>query len=294
MPVLLLGGTTASGKSSLAVELAKEHDAVIVSADAMTIYRGLSVGTAKPDAKELAAVRHFGIDIREPQEDFDVSHFVDLVRETVATHARVIVAGGTTFWLSALVRPLAALPPSDPTVRAELESVGNVHALLESVDREAAERIHPNDRVRIIRALEVHALTGKTQTELHRLGPRMGPLDATVVWLDREDIYERINLRTSRMFAEGYIDEVEALLSAGVPATVKPLRSFAYRHVVEHIVDGLSLEEAERRTARDTRHYAKKQRTWARNLNWTSTSEDSIKSISKHLFTRSPEATDWR
>ena len=87
------------------------------------------------------------------------------------------------------------------------------------------------------------------------------------------------------MFAEGYIDEVEALLRAGVPATVKPLRSFAYRHVVEHIIDGLSLEEAERRTARDTRHYAKKQRTWARNLNWTSTSEDSIKSISKQLFT---------
>lgn len=284
MPVLLLGGTTASGKSSLAIELAKAFDAVIVSADAMTIYRGLSVGTAKPGPKELAAVTHYGIDIRDPHEDFDVSNFVGLVGEVTAAHPRVIVVGGTTFWLSALVRPLAALPPSDPEVRSSFEGIDDVHGLLASVDPDAAERIHPNDRVRIVRALEVHTLTGKTQTELHRLGPRRGPIDATVVWIDREDVYERINRRTSQMMSAGYIDEVSALLNAGVPETVKPFRSFAYRHIVEHLVGDLSIEEAERRTARDTRHYAKKQRTWARNLNWQPTDLDSIKTIGKQIF----------
>ena len=292
MGILLLGGTTASGKSSLAIEIAQKHDAVIVSADAMTIYRGLSVGTAKPSPADLSSVTHYGVNIREPTEDFDVSNFVELVHTTIASHPRVIVVGGTTFWLSALVRPLAALPPSDTKVRERFESIADVHTLLRSVDPEAAERIHPNDRVRIIRALEVQALTGKTQTELHRLGPRTPALDATVAWLDREDVYERINLRTSEMMARGYIEEVEAILASGIPATAKPLRSFAYRHVVEHIVDGLDLAEVERRTARDTRHYAKKQRTWARNLDWTASSEEYIKILGKQALTGSPRTQE--
>ena len=123
MSLLLIAGTTASGKSSLAVSLAKAHDAVIVSADAMTVYRGLDVGTAKPTPEERAATPHLGIDVRDIHEPFDVSDFVDLVETAKREYPRVIVAGGTTFWLSALVKPLAPLPPSSPALPCAQEVV---------------------------------------------------------------------------------------------------------------------------------------------------------------------------
>jgi tRNA dimethylallyltransferase len=284
MPVLLLAGTTASGKSALAIELAERHDAVVVSADAMTVYRGLDIGTAKPSQEEQERVKHYGIDVREPDEEFDVSAFVGIVNEAMAAHPRVIVAGGTTFWLSALVRPLAELPASIPEVRAKFEALENPHAALVSVDSEAAQRLHPNDRVRVVRALEVHTITGLTQSALHQKGPRHPPLEATVAWMNHEDIYERINRRTLQMADEGYIAEVQSLLRDGHSRECKPLKAFAYRHIVEHCLDGLDIDEALRRTARDTRHYAKKQRNWARNLMWESSDPDSVRATAESLF----------
>ena len=287
MAVLLLGGTTASGKSALAVELAVEHGAAIVSADAMTIYRGLSVGTAKPTIAERKGVPHFGIDIRDPDEAFDVAEFVDMVGEVVAAHPHTIVVGGTTFWLSALVRPLADLPPASVEVRERLAQLADPHDALARIDPEAARRLHPNDRVRIVRALEVHAITGRTQTAIHRDGARGPALNAAVAWMDRDDVYDRINARTSAMVESGYIEEVREALRRGY-GNSKPLKSFAYRHIAEHVSGGLPREEAIRRTARDTRHYAKKQRTWARNLGWETQSKDEIVTLYRSLMTDGP------
>jgi len=284
MGVLVIAGTTASGKSSLAVRLAEEHGAVIVSADAMTVYRGLDVGTAKPSLTERNRVKHFGIDLRDIDEEFDVDAFVRMVDSTISNHPNVIVVGGTTFWLSALLRPLAELPAGSPELREQLASQDDPHDALTKIDPETAARLHPNDRVRIVRALEVHVLTGKTQTQLHAEGSNRAPLDAEVVFLDSTDWVSRINERTAAMVGEGYVEEVERVLNEGWSIGCKPLRSFAYRHLVEHCQGDLSLDEAIRRTARDTRHYSKKQRTWARNLDWKPSDLAMIDEATKAAF----------
>lgn len=282
--VLLISGTTASGKSSLALTLAQDFGAVIVSADAMTVYRGLDIGTAKPTIEERSMVRHYGIDEKQIDEDFDVSCFVDMVDRAVADHERVIIAGGTTFWLSALVRPLASLPAASTAVRASLNALEEPHFLLSQIDPDTASRLHPNDRVRVIRALEVYEITGKTQTELHAQEPKRQPIDAEIVFLDRENSQERIEQRIQSMLESGYVAEVQGILDAGWAPDLKPLKSFAYRHLVEHCNVGLSLDEAVRRTGRDTRHYAKKQRTWARNLGWKPVGQPEALLAAKRAF----------
>ena len=284
MSVLLIAGTTASGKSSLALQIAQEFRAVIVSADAMTVYRGLDIGTAKPTQAERESVPHFGIDERNIDEDFDVSCFVDMVDKTIEEQERVIIAGGTTFWLSALLRPLAELPPANPDVRNALNQLDDPHRVLSEVDPATASRLHPNDRVRVIRALEVFEVTGRTQTQLHADGPKRPPISAEVVFLDRPDSHERIENRLGQMLESGYVGEVQGILAAGWQASAKPLKSFAYRHMVEHCVEGLPLDEAIRRTARDTRHYAKKQRTWARNLGWEAMGADDALNVARKAF----------
>lgn len=283
-PVLLLGGVTAAGKSALAQELAETWGAALVSADAMTVYRGLDVGTAKPSLEERARVPTYGIDVCDLDEAFDVAAFLATVAEARAAHERVIVVGGTPFYLQALVRPMADLPPPDPAVRAELEALEDPHGRLAAVDPEAAARLHPNDRVRIVRALEVHALTGRTQTELHAEGPAEPPVPARIAWLDREDLAERIGRRLEEMVARGYVAETRGILAAGWSRELKPLRSFSYRHLVAHVLDGLDLDEALRRTARDTRRFSRKQRTWARGLGWSETSPEAVRRLAETLF----------
>ncbi len=281
-PPLILTGPTASGKSALALDLARRHGAVIVSADAMTVYRQLDIGTAKPTTAEREAARHFCVDIRDPEEDFSVEEFVEICRAVCAEHPRVIIAGGTPFYLSALVRPLAELPSADPGVRAELERLPDPHAELLRVDPETAARLHPNDRVRVIRALEVYRLTGTAMSALHARGPRRTPLDAPVVWLDREHLRGRIDARIEQMVKAGYLDEVRAVLAGGCPPDARPLRSFAYRHLVAHLRGELTLDEALRRTARDTWRFARKQRTWGRSMGWSTDPRDVSEILEQH------------
>lgn len=269
--IFVLGGPTAAGKSELGLLLAESLDAVLVSADAMTVYRGLDVGTAKPSAQDQARVPHRCIDVRSLQEDFSVADFVQAVEAARAAHPRVLVVGGTPFYLRGLVAPLAALPPADPALRAELEALADPMARLAEVDPPTAARLHPNDRVRIVRALEVAALTGRPMSALHAEGPRCQPGDIAVGWLDRDDLRERIDLRIQAMVAAGYVDETRRALALAGPAA-KPLRSFAYRHIVQHLLEGLDLDEALRRSARDTWRFARKQRTWGRSMGWQAAS----------------------
>ena len=277
--VLVLGGPTAAGKTDLALELARHHGAALVSADAMQVYRGLDIGTAKPPPAVRAAFPHACMDVREVDEDYSVADFVDEVQRQRACAERVLVVGGTPFWLAALVRPLAALPAADPTVRAALAELADPWARLAEVDPQAAARLHENDRVRVLRALEVHTLSGRPMSELWAEGPAQPPLAGAVAWLDRPDLRERIEQRLRQMMAAGYLDEVRALLARGHGPAQKPMRSLGYRHLGDHLRGLIPLEEAVRRTGRDTWRLARKQRTWARGMGWPALDEAGVRAV---------------
>lgn len=265
--VLVVAGPTASGKTALSVSLAQRWDAVVLSADAMQVYRGMDIGTAKATAEERAGVPHFGLDIREPSQPFDVADFLQLFEEVQAAHPRVVVAGGTHLYLRGLIRGLVGTPPVDPALRAELEAAPDLHHRLQQVDPALAERLHPNDRVRLVRGMEVFLQTGQRLSELqaqHAQAPDR--VRAEVLWCDRDDLAERIDRRVLQMMQGGYLGEVQTLLDTGHTRDLKPMQSLGYRHLADHLLDGVELAEAVRRTQRDTRRFARKQRTWRKNL----------------------------
>ncbi|MFT4625759.1 MAG: tRNA dimethylallyltransferase [Myxococcota bacterium] len=266
---LVLAGPTSSGKSAAALHVAQEWGAVILSADAMQVYRGMDVGTGKVSPTERAPVPHFGLDIVDPGEPFDAADFVRVADAVLAEHARVVVAGGTSLYLRALVRGLVTTPPADPALREELEALHDPHSALAAVDPTLAARLHPNDRLRVVRGLEVFRQTGRALSAMH--AEHAAAPDRLVVealWLDRSDLTYRIDARVHEMVALGYVDEVRGLLEAGVDRSCKPMQSLGYRHFADHVLDALPLSEAIRRTQRDTRRFARKQRNWMRQLGW--------------------------
>ena len=265
-------GPTASGKTALAVELAEKLDAEIVSADSQQCYRGLDSGTAKPSSEERSRVRHHLLDVADPEEQLDAARFVQLADAAVADISRrgkrVVVAGGTGLWIRALLRGLLDAPGASPEFRAALREdfeqlgVPALHARLAEVDPGAAARILPNDRVRVERALEVHALSGRPLSELQREHRFAEVRYEALIWfLDppREVLRERIEARTRRMFADGSLRrETEWLLSRGAS---KALKIIGYGEMAEALRTG-NFAAAEERTKARTRQYAKRQRTW--------------------------------
>jgi tRNA dimethylallyltransferase len=273
--VVVLAGPTAAGKSARAVELALAADAVVLSADAMQVYRGFDVGTGKVTAAERRGVPHFGLDLVDATEPYDAAAWATLADEVVRTHPRVVVAGGTTLWLRSWLYGLVETPPVDPGLRAALEALPDPHAALAEVDPALAARLHPHDRLRVVRGLEVFHQTGRRLSELQAAHGAATPrFPFVVARLDREDLFERIERRVHQMLADGYLAEVRGLLERGVPPECRPMRSLGYRHLTEHLLGGLPLEEAVRRTIRDTRHFARKQRTWMRSLGWPLAPDD--------------------
>jgi tRNA dimethylallyltransferase len=265
-------GPTASGKTALAVELAEKLDAEIVSADSQQCYRGLDAGTAKPSPEERSRAHHHLLDVADPEEQLDAARFVQLADAAVADISRrgkrVIVAGGTGLWIRALLRGLLDAPGASPELRAALREdferlgVPALHARLAEVDPGAAARILPNDRVRIERALEVHALSGRPLSELQREHRFAQARYQALLWfLDppREVLRQRIEARTRRMFADGSLRrETEWLLSRGAG---KALKIIGYGEMAEALRTG-NFAAAEERTKARTRQYAKRQRTW--------------------------------
>ena len=263
--ILVLGGPTATGKTEAAIEVARRWDAEIVSADAMQVYRGLDIGTAKPEPEVLAAFPHHGVDIRDPHERFDAADFAAMTDALV--DRKVVVAGGTGFYVRALLVGLAPTPEPDPDLRAALQQLEDPHAALAQVDPVLAERLHPNDRVRVLRGLEVHRQTGRPLSEIQREHAFGAPRHRSVrLQLERTDLPERIDLRVLRMMEAGYLDEVRGLLGAGVSPHCKPMRSLGYRWLVQHLRQDLPLDEAVRLTQRDTRRLARKQRLMFRSI----------------------------
>jgi tRNA dimethylallyltransferase len=275
--VVVLAGPTAAGKTEAAIAVARRYEAVIVSADAMQVYRGMDIGTGKATPEERAAAPHFGLDLVDPDQPFDAASFVALADAVCAAHPRVVVAGGTTLYLQALIRGLVPTPPVDLALRAELDALADPHAALAEVDPALARRLHPNDRVRIVRGLEVYRASGVRLSELHDAHARAPDrLEVVGRWLDRDDLDVRIARRLQRMWDGGYVDEVRHLLDRGYDRSLKPLGSLGYRHLCDHVLDGLPPHEAHQRTLRDTLGFARKQRTWMRSLGFPKVSDDGV------------------
>lgn len=273
----ILAGPTCTGKTRFALLLAERHDLEIISADSRQVYRGLDIGTAKPTPEEQARVRHHCIDICDPREVHSAAQFVAeaeaAIRDIRARGKRPLVVGGTGLYIRALTLGLFDAVSHDPAVRerlrrrAEAEGAPALHAELRRLDPVTAARIHPNDAVRIVRALEVFDVTGRPisalQAESRARGPRH-PWRLVVLDLPTAELDARIAARTRAMFERGLVDEVRALLAAGVPADAPGLLAIGYPQALAALRGALTREEAIAATALETRRLAKRQRTWFR------------------------------
>lgn len=275
--IVIIAGPTASGKSSLGVELALSLGGEILNADSMQVYRGMDVGTAKPTLEEQKGIPHHLLDVVDPDEDFSAATFrsmaLALVREICSRGKICLVVGGTGLYIKALLGGLLRSPPADPrlreTLRLECDNHGStrLYERLKLLDPESASRVHPNDKVRIIRSLEIIHLTNRRPSELSREhGFRDRALGALKLCLkiNREELYHRINRRSAAMLRAGLVGETESLLSKGYSSQLKPMKSIGYRHIVKYLEGTWSLAEATRNLQRDTRRYAKRQLTWFR------------------------------
>jgi tRNA dimethylallyltransferase len=279
LPAILLMGPTAAGKTDLALELAAELPLEIVSVDSAMVYRGLDIGTGKPEREVLERVPHHLVDILDPLERYSAGQFVrdaKRVGEEIRARGNVpLFVGGTMLYFKALTQGLADLPEADPTVRAELDERGTrigwpaMHGELAAVDPVAAQKILPNDAQRIQRALEVYRLAGKPLSELQSVAVRQTLNDdyLALAWspANRAALYDRIAVRFDRMMAAGFLDEVQRLhartdLSPELPA----LRSVGYRQLWEHLAGEYDLLEAMRLGVIATRHLARRQLVWLR------------------------------
>jgi len=281
--LVCITGQTASGKSGLAMALCAALDAEILSVDSMQVYRGFDVGTAKPTAADQAAVRHHGIDVVEPTEVFSASAFLALARETLESAAAagrtVLAVGGTGLYLRALLHGLAGMPGRDDALRAELRadeaaSAGAMHARLGTLDPEAAGRLHPNDLIRVERALEVVIQSGRPISSWQaEHGFADAPFDTRVyaIGWERPVLRQRIAERVDAMLAAGWVDEVRALLASGVPRDCIPMRAIGYPRIVAMLDGTLPPARLASSITTDCRRFAKRQATWfnrAPSLRW--------------------------
>ena len=274
--VIVILGPTGSGKSQLALQVAANFAGEVVSCDSLQIYRYFDIGTAKLPPAERRAIPHHLIDIIDPDEVFTAGEYARLARpilEQVSARGHVpVVAGGTGFYVRALLDGLFPGPERHPALRSRLgtrekRKPGSIHRLLRRFDPEAARRIHPHDLPKTIRALEVCILARRPMTEMFREG--RAALSGYIVrkiglWPPREELYERLDRRTEQMFQGGLIDEVRSILARGFAPTAKPFESHGYRQALQFLNGELNLEEAVFYAQRNTRRYAKRQMTWFR------------------------------
>jgi len=272
--IVVLSGPTASGKSALALALAREFPFEIVNADSLQVYRYFDIGTAKPTAAERSEVPHHLIDVADPGEPYDAGRYVRDAERAIGeirTRGKIpMLVGGTGMYIRALLRGLDPLP-SDPRVREELsrrweaEGGAALHAELARIDPGMSAKVHPSDRHRVLRALEIAAVAGVPPSRARAAwssgDARHGCL-FLALWPDREALYRGIDARTEVMFRHGLLEEVRGLLARGFDRTLKPMMALGYRHAAAHLLDGVPLSETIEAVKRDTRRYAKRQVTW--------------------------------
>ncbi len=277
-PIICIAGPTASGKTGLAVELAKEFGGEVISCDSMQIYRRMNIGTAKPTTDEMQGIPHHMLDVAEPDEDFSVSRYCEIadpvLQDILARGKTAIIAGGTGLYMDSLMKGNAFAPCPSTGCRKKLEAqadeMGMVWMLehLRSIDPEAAARLHPADRKRILRALEVFEETGETITahnvRTQSIPPRYTPLYLGLDFENRADLYRRIDLRVERMMQQGLLEEIQALLAAGVPEKATSMQAIGYKEFVAALKGEITVAEAVAQVQQASRHYAKRQLTWFR------------------------------
>jgi tRNA dimethylallyltransferase len=275
--LIIIAGPTASGKTSLAVEMAHEFNGEIINADSMQVYRYMDIGTAKPTVIERRGIVHHLIDVADPDDDFNASRYRELtipaIKEIIDRKKTCFVVGGTGLYIKTLLGGLMECPASDPDLRDELinecKEKGSpfMHERLSRLDPESAGRIHPNDRTRVIRALEIISLTDRPHSSIimgHGFSER--PFLALKICLNinRDRLYDRINDRSRHMIEAGLIDETRALLARGYSPELRSMNSLGYRHAAAFLNKEWSLEIMMPRLKQDTRRYAKRQLTWFR------------------------------
>ena len=276
--IICIAGPTASGKTALAVELAKELNGEVVSCDSMQVYRRMDIGTAKPSIDEMQGIVHHMIDVAEPDEDFSVSRYcamaAPMVEDIVSRGKTAIIAGGTGLYMDSLIQGNDFAPFPSTGVREKLEQeaaekgIQVLYDRLSAIDPEAAGRLHLSDKKRIIRALEVYLETGETITEHNRktqlLPPRFTPLWLGLDFENRADLYERIDRRVGLMLEMGLIDEIQGLLAAGIPEKCTALQAIGYKEFVAALNGECTIGEAADLVRQSSRRYAKRQLTWFR------------------------------
>jgi tRNA dimethylallyltransferase len=282
--MILILGVTASGKGRLAFKLAEQTDAEIISIDSMKVYRRMDIGTAKPPAQARRNIRYHLIDVVEPSESFSVGKFLDLAYETIEQikqrSKKIIAVGGTALYIKALLYGLFEGPGNDEQIRdqlrqqAQTDGLQQLYSELAKIDPAAAERIHPNDSKRIIRALEVYRLSGKPISQLQQqFSAEKLRHNWTIIGLrrDRSEENTRINKRVKKMIDTGFVDEVRDLLAEEKPLSKQAGCAIGYAEIINYLNGNTNLENAVELIKKNSRRLAKNQRTWFRsfkNVNW--------------------------
>ncbi len=276
--IICIAGPTASGKTALAVELAKELNGEVVSCDSMQVYKHMDIGTAKPTLEEMQGIPHHMIDVAEPWEDFSVSRYCEMaapiVDDIISRGKTAVIAGGTGLYMDALIRGNAFAPFPATGVRERLEAQADAEGMeamlsrLRAVDPDAARRLHLSDRKRILRALEVYLETGETITEHNRktqaVPPRYSPLWLGLDFARRGELYRRIDLRVGLMLEQGLVKEIRGLLADGIPERATAMQAIGYKEFVDALDGRCTIEEAADQVRQSSRRYAKRQLTWFR------------------------------
>ena len=273
-PLIVIAGPTGAGKSTLALRVCEEFSGEIVNCDSLQLYRGFHVGTAKTPEAERRGIPHHLLDVLDPADGYSAGEYARVARSAIAeisARGRLpVVVGGTGFYLRALLSGLPPLPESDDRVRSHLmeqeaRKPGSMRRLLTKLDPASADRIHPKDTQRSMRAVEIRLLIGKVAPPAIETGPltgyrvlKIGPDP------DRAALYQLLDARAKQMFASGLVEEIEGLLRNGCTGEEKPFESLGYRQALAYIRDEITLERAIYLTQLDTRHYAKRQWTWFR------------------------------
>jgi tRNA dimethylallyltransferase len=273
-PLVVIAGPTGSGKSALALGMAEEFSGEVVNCDSLQLFRGFHIGTAKTPEAERRGIPHHLLDVLEPQNGYSAGEYARIARgilEEISRRGHLpVVVGGTGFYLRALLNGLPRLPESDEEVRARLMAresrrPGSMRTLLQRLDPASAERLHPNDTQRLMRAVEIRLVSGKTAPPALETEPLTGHrvlklgLDP-----DRAALYSSLNQRALKMFQTGLLEEVKGLLASGCTGKEKPFESLGYRQALQYLSGEITLERAIYLTQMETRHYAKRQWTWFR------------------------------
>ena len=276
--IICVVGPTASGKTKLSIELAKQYNGEILSCDSMQIYRGMTIGTAKPTPEEMEGIPHHMIDILDPGEAFSVGRYVEMadpiLQDILARGKTCIIVGGTGLYVDSLIAGRSFAPFPETGKRQELEAMAEAQGidaiieLLRSFDPDSADRLHPSDRRRIIRAAEVYLETGKTITqhnlETQAIPPKYSPLWLGLDFTDRAELYARIDKRVDLMMEQGLIKEIQGLLEGGTPPTATSLQAIGYKEPMAALRGEISMAEAVDKIKQESRRYAKRQLTWFR------------------------------